>query len=299
MTSGPETSTELQRAPPESKALVIGLERAYVALQDARNDFERLIVRDKAQAIAAAAAVLKRRHIQTEASVLVASAEREIAKANPPEQGRRRDLEDNEVDETGDNFYFRGVEVDQRLVQNIRAAHAVLTDEQFEAVAEKAREQGEPLTRTALKREARKLNPPEQDDSDEPKPPTLVERLQAQVDELAMKLQLKDRELVEKDREVEDLKVTVGWFEAQGSAYEIDHYQRVNAQQARIRTLEGRVDQLITEREDARRLARWWRGQAERLGWKANAAQPAPFIDIPAEEFSNDDYREELMEEPG
>ena len=74
---------------------------------------------------------------------------------------------------------------------------------------------------------------------DKPKGPTLTERLQAQVDELSMKLQLKDRELVEKDREVEDLKVKVQWFEAQGSAYEIDHYQRVNTQQARIRTLEG------------------------------------------------------------
>ena len=299
MTSGPETSTELQRASPESKALVIGVERAYVALRDARNDFERLIVRDKAQAVAAAAAVLKRRDIQTEASILVASAERETAKANPPQQGRRRDLEDNEVDETGDDFYSPEVEVDQRLVQNIRAAHAVLTDEQFEAVAEKAREQGEPLTRTALKREARKLNPPEQDDSDEPKAPTQVERLQAQVDELSMKLQLKDRELVERDREVEDLRTRVQWFEEQGSEYDIGHYQRVNAQQARIRALEGRVDQLITEREDARRLARWWRSQAERLGWKANSAQPAPALDIPAEEFSNDDYREELVEEPG
>ena len=79
MTSGPETSTALQRASPESKALVIGVERAYVALRDARNDFERLIVLGKAQAIAAAA-VLKRRDIQTEASLLVSSAEREIAK---------------------------------------------------------------------------------------------------------------------------------------------------------------------------------------------------------------------------
>ena len=299
MIGGPETSTELQRASPESKALVIGVERAYVALRDARNDFERLIVRDKAQAVAAAAAVLKRRDIQTEASILVAAAEREIAKANPPQQGRRRDLEDNEVDETGDDFYSPEVEVDQRLVQNIRAAHAVLTDEQFKAVAEKAREQGEPLTRTALKREARKLNPPEQDDSDEPKAPTQVERLQAQVDELSMKLQLKDRELVEKDREVEDLKVKVQWFEEQGSEYDIDHYQRVNAQQARIRTLEGRIDQLGTEREDARRLARWWKREAERLGWKANSAQPTPALDIPAEDYSDDDYREEFVEEPG
>ena len=290
MTGGPETSTALQRASPESKALVIGVERAYAALRDVRNDFERLIVRDKAQAIAVAAEVLKRRDIQTEASILVAAAERAIAKANPPQQGRRTDLENNFV--APDN------EVNTQLVRDIRFAHDKLTDEQFAAASDKAREQGEPLTRTALKREARKLNPPEQDDSDEPKAPTQVERLQAQVDELSLKLQLKDRELVEKDRGVEDLKVKVQWFEAQGSAYEIDHYQRVNAQQARIRTLEGRVDQLVTEREDARRLARWWRSQAERLGWKANSAQPAPALDIPAEDYPDDDYRDEFVEEP-
>ena len=50
MTGGPETSTELQRASPESKAFVIGVERAYVALRDARNDFDRLRIRDEARA---------------------------------------------------------------------------------------------------------------------------------------------------------------------------------------------------------------------------------------------------------
>ncbi len=297
MTGGPETSTALQRASPESKALVIGVERAYVALRDARNDFERLIVRDKAQAVVAAAEVLKRRDIQTEASILVASAEREIAKANPPIPPEQRSSGRGGNTVTANNDIPD--DISKGNLRQIRQAHDKLTDEQFTAASDKAREQGEPLTRTALKRESRKLNPPEQDDSDEPKPPTQVERLQAQVDELAMKLQLKDRELVDRDREVEDLKVQVQWFEDQGSAYEIDHYQRVNAQQARIRTLEGRVDQLITEREDARRLARWWRSQAERLGWKANSAQPAPALDIPAEEFSNDDYyRDEFVEEP-
>ncbi len=292
MTGGPETSTALQRASPESKALIIGVERAYVALRDARNDFERLIVRDKAQAIAAAAEVLKRRAIQTEASILVAAAEREIAKANPPIPPEQRSPG------RGGNTVPPENGIPQSTVRKIRQAHDKLTDEQFAAASDKAREQGEPLTRTALKREARKLNPPEQDDSDEPKPPTQVERLQAQVDELSMKLQLKDRELVDRDREAEDLGTRVQWFEEQGSEYNIDHYQRVNAQQARIRTLEGRVDLLVTEKEDARRLARWWKRQAERLGWKANSAQPAPALDIPAEDYPDDDYRDEFVEEP-
>ena len=140
MTSGPETSTALQRASLESKALIIGVERAYVALRDARNDFERLIVRDKAQAIVAAAEVLKRRDIQTEASILVAAAEREIAKANPPIPPEQRSPG------RGGNTVPPENGIPQSTVRKIRQAHDKLTDEQFAAASDKAREQGEPLT---------------------------------------------------------------------------------------------------------------------------------------------------------
>ena len=126
----------------ESKALVIGVERAYVALRDARNDFERLIVRDKAQAIVAAAEVLKRRDIQTEASILVAYAERAIAAANPPQKaGRPKAGKESVIPDHG---------LSRDSIRQIRQAHDKLTDEQFAAASGKAREQGEPLTRTAL-----------------------------------------------------------------------------------------------------------------------------------------------------
>ena len=262
MTSGPETSTELQRASPESKALVIGVERAYVALRDARNDFERMIVRGKAQAIAAAAAVLKRRDIQTEASMLVSSAEREIAKANPPQQGRRRDLEDNEVDETGDDFYSPEVEVDQRLVQNIRAAHDKLTDEQFEAVAEEARKNGEPLTRTALKREARKLNPPAQDDSDEsepdkPKPPTKVELLEAERDALRLDAQ-------EKARRIEELAREVQFLRDQSSPVEAVRERTLNSMGEEIRILEAARNRYMNESSANLRSSQYWEREAKK-----------------------------------
>ena len=206
MTSGPETSTELQRASPESKALIIGVERAYVALRDARNDFERLIVRDKAQAIAAAAEVLKRRDIQTEASILVASAEREIAKANPPIPPEQRSPGRGGNTVTANNDIPD--DISKGNLRQIRQAHDKLTDEQFAAASDKAREQGEPLTRTALKREARKLNPPAQDDSDEsepdkPRPPTKAERLEAERDALALDVQDKAGRIDEMEDELQ------------------------------------------------------------------------------------------------
>ena len=254
MTSEPETSTALQRASPESKALVIGVERAYVALRDARNDFERLIVRDKAQAIAAAAEVLKRRDIQTEASILVSSAEREIAKANPPQQGRRTDLEDNFV--APDN------EVNTQLVRDIRQAHDKLTDEQFTAASDKAREQGEPLTRTALKREARKLNPPAQDDSDEsepdkPKPPTKVELLEAERDALRLDAQ-------EKARRIEELAREVQFLRDQSSPVEAVRERTLNSMGEEIRILEAARNRYMNESSANLRSNQYWEREAKK-----------------------------------
>ena len=260
MTSGPETSTELQRASPESKALVSGVERAYVALRDARNDFDRLRIRDEARAVAAAAAILKRRDIQTEATILVATAERAIAKANPPEQGRRTDVEDNFV--APDN------EVNTQLVRDIRFAHDKLTDEQFEAVAEEARAQGEPLTRTALKREARKLNPPAQDDSDEsepdkPKPPTKVELLEAERDALGLDAQ-------EKAQRIEELEDELRFHRGNMDEQESERHKAFAALQAELSTARSQINEWMTKHQDERRRANYWERQAKRLGWTAD-----------------------------
>ena len=264
MTSEPETSTALQRASPESNALVIGVERAYVALRDARNDFERLIVLGRAQAIAAAAAVLKHRDIQTEASLLVSSAEREIHKANPPQQGRRTDLEDNfvapdnEVDETGDDFYSPEVEVDQRLVQNIRAAHDKLTDEQFQQVAEQAREKGDPLTRAVLKREAKKFNPPElKGEPDKPKPPTKAERLEAERDALAFDVQ-------EKAEENEGLERALREARAQMSEYPHEREKVATEREAIISTLQSQLNEYMVNANEDSHFLRYWKREAKK-----------------------------------
>lgn len=68
------------------------VDQARIALHYARDNFERVQVRDHAKAIQEAAAVLNRRDIQFEASVLVQKAERAIAKTNPPNPGGRGPL---------------------------------------------------------------------------------------------------------------------------------------------------------------------------------------------------------------
>ena len=79
--------------------IIAALDLGRRALAEANTDFERLRIRDQAQAAAAAARILKLRDVEVTAKELVARAEREVVKANPPEQGRRNDfvINDNEV----------------------------------------------------------------------------------------------------------------------------------------------------------------------------------------------------------
>ena len=253
----------LQKVQAEPDSLITRIDSAYVTLRNARSDFERMWIRKEAHAVRAAAAILERRNIQAEASILFATAERAILEANPPRpEGRPKATE-----KTG----FLESSFDSVLVKNIRAAHGKLTDEQFTAVAERARAQGEPLTRTALKREARKLNPPAPKDyaGEEEKPPTRIERLGAEVDALSLEVSALKSEKA-------DLQMRVDWFEAQKSEYDVDRYKRVNDQQAEIRTLQGRLNRLTNEKEDARGQAQYWKSGAMKLGWKGSRETRQP-----------------------
>ena len=147
---------------------------AYYALQTARTDFEILQVRDQAKAVEAAAAILDRRDIQVDASILVATAERAIVVANPPlppeEAGKvRHDSDSTEKPP-----------VSSSNLRQMRMAHQNLDDEAFATVIESAREKIEPLTRTALIRAAKKED--SKPNGDAPRPPTRTEQMQAKID---------------------------------------------------------------------------------------------------------------------
>lgn len=133
----------------EQHLVLARLDRARKALAAARDDFERLRIRDQARAAAAAAAVLQRHDIQVSAARVVMEAERAIAEANPPptprEAGARR---------------HKGVSPKHTLppalpahtVRTIRSVHAHLSDDEFHAICEQAERRGEPVTRSVLRR---------------------------------------------------------------------------------------------------------------------------------------------------
>ena len=112
-----------------------------------------------------------------------------------------------------------------------------------------------------LRQEVQEHREEARDEVAEEKPPTPTQKLRAQVDALSI-------EVAALGRDKSDLQMRVDWFEAQGSAYDVDHYKRVNDQQGEIRTLQGRLNRLTNEREDARGQARFWKAEAMKLGWK-------------------------------
>ena len=137
---------ELQTIPTDN--IPAKLDIAAKALSEATTDWQRVEIRDQARALAAAAAILKRKDIQIKAANLVQDAERTIAKANPPmtreETGRGHKVGLGEPD-----FYDS---VSKNEIKHIRDAHNNLTNEEFESAKEEAVKKEEPLTRSKLKK---------------------------------------------------------------------------------------------------------------------------------------------------
>ena len=121
-------------------SLEANLDRAKAALTNATTDFQRMQIRQGAEALAAAAAIMQRTDIWLNAAELVCRAERAIHKANPPAKGGRGNK---------GMFQKHGFKVD--TLRHIRAAHQHLPDAVFEAACKDAREAATPLTRAALK----------------------------------------------------------------------------------------------------------------------------------------------------
>lgn len=133
---------------PKAQAIINKVDQASVLLEQANNDYERLYVRDQAQAAMAAAQFLNLGDIVRQASVMVQRAERAIAKANPPKpRGGSPHRAKSQDDET----------LRQHTVKQIRQAHKDISDEDFEAKVKQTLTNPEapPLTRDALLKESR------------------------------------------------------------------------------------------------------------------------------------------------
>ena len=124
----------------EAARLPVAIEAARQLLAECQTDLARVKVRDEARAWKAyAAARPGLREIETECSILVLEAEREIARANPPAKGGRGKPVNAIHGFTPAAF------------RQVRAAHARVSDDRFSELAARAREAGEPLTREGLR----------------------------------------------------------------------------------------------------------------------------------------------------
>ena len=140
---------------PQAQAIIDKVDRASQMLARATHDYERLYVRDQAQAALVAARVLKLDDIVKQASVMVQRAERAIAKANPPKHSGRRPAGSAQDDKPA---------LAPHTVQKMRQAHQEISDENFEAKVKQTLTNPEapPLTRDALLKESREQRRTEQ-----------------------------------------------------------------------------------------------------------------------------------------
>ena len=136
----PEPPATLPAVPASGTDLPALLDAGHRALAQATTNIERLRVRDGARAYQEAARVLKRADVLVDASILVQTAERAIAVANP---GRTRA-------ETGRGRAIPPAEIDIKLISKIRAAHAHVDEGVFRSLVAGARESAEPLTRKRI-----------------------------------------------------------------------------------------------------------------------------------------------------
>ena len=134
--------------------LPTNLDIAKQALADATHNWQRVRIRDNARAVEAAAAILNRRDIQVQAANLVQEAERAIAKATPPQQGKRTDRKNFVIE--NDEVPPEASIITPQNVRQMRHAHNNLTDAEFEAAQREAIETQTPLTRSALQKRAKK-----------------------------------------------------------------------------------------------------------------------------------------------
>ena len=95
-----------------------------------------------------------------------------------------------------------------------------------------------------------------------PKGPTLTERLEAQVDALAMEMQ-------EKAQHIDDLEDQVRFHQGNMSEHEHERHKAFTAMQSENRTLRSQVNEWMTKHNEELRSRRYWERWAKDNGWTA------------------------------
>ena len=154
----PDARTAVPAVRPVEAPAGAALDQVRAALAAARDDFDRVAVRDHALKLAKAYEIVGNRELATQASMLVSDAERVIAQANPaiPQAERKPRKPRNDTGGTLSSAADQVLEppMDRRRLSEIRSVHQNLTDEEYEEAKAEALEASEPLTRAGLKRRA-------------------------------------------------------------------------------------------------------------------------------------------------
>ena len=250
-------------------ARIAPLDQARAMIGECRTDLERLRLRDVGRAAQAAALILERRDVQVSASLLVNIAERAIHDANPPQpQGNPSGKAKPESTVLPED----GTPLEPSTLRNIRAVHAKLNGEQFDAAVRSAEVQQEPLTRKALAAVARAAAP--RPKAKAPAPDPLVpeveppdakgkrasvaqEKAQAQAEArnpdllIARNIELADQVAGQKTV-ITGLRSQLRHAQAAGKEHGLDMTE-LNSVRAKLVTCATRRDELMTRLADERR----------------------------------------------
>ena len=99
------------------------------------------------------------------------------------------------------------------------------------------------------------------------KPPPPKERLEAQVDALAMEVQ-------EKAQHIDDLEDQVRFHQGNMSEHEHERYKAFTAMQSENRTLRSQVNEWMTKHNEELRSRRYWERWAKDNGWTVEEVKP-------------------------
>ena len=145
------TTTGLIEIDEIERSFLANIDRGEQALAAAENDYQRMEVRDAARAARAVTAIMGRKTLVRQFSILVARAERAIAQANPtPMSPAERSHLGTAMLRGELPSPQKGEGMTDQERWKIRQAHNPLTDEEFESVVKEGADTNTPLTRQQL-----------------------------------------------------------------------------------------------------------------------------------------------------
>jgi len=158
----PDARTAVPAVRPVEAPAGAALDQVRAALAAARDDFDRVAVRDHALKLQRACEIVGSWEWACDAAALVGEAEWVIAQHNPPKPAQERNPEGRNgrgLSHAGDIPLAAeprppALPLDRKTLSKIRAAYGDLSYDEFQAAVDESREKREPLSRAEMTRRA-------------------------------------------------------------------------------------------------------------------------------------------------